>query len=191
MALALKNPAYEQRRYTYTDYCKWEGPERWELIDGVPFLMAAPSVLHQNVLTSLLLQLGTFLRGKKCKVFPAPFDVRLNAHAFDNTVVQPDILVVCDKSKLNKAGLVGAPDMAIEIISPSSVTHDTVKKHALYLKSGVKEFWIVDPETQTVVTHILSGNTYKRTVYTSLDKVPVYVLKGLVVDLGEVFEELF
>ena len=189
MALALKNPSYMQRRYTYADYCKWEGPERWELIDGIPYLMASPSFAHQNILSNLFLQLGVFLRGKECKVIPAPFDVRLNAHTYDNTVVQPDILVVCDKSKFDKAGLIGVPDMAIEILSPSSVTHDTVKKHALYLKAGVKEFWIVDPETQTVVTHILSGGIYKRTVYTSPDCLPVHVLEGLVVELREVFGE--
>ena len=189
MALALKKPAYETRRYTYADYCKWEGPERWELIDGVPYMMAAPSVAHQWALSSLHRQIANFLHGKNCIVLFAPLDVRLNADFRDNTVVQPDLLVVCDKSKIDRVGLRGAPDMAVEILSPSTADFDKVDKLALYMKAGVREYWIVDPDAQTVAVHVLGRGKYSKTVYEKPDSVPVSVLPGCLVDLREVFLE--
>ena len=188
MGYALKYPEIEAKRYTYTDYAKWDDDNRWELIDGVPYMMAAPSVLHQSASMSIASQLYTFLRGRNCKVFHAPFDVRLGSRFLDNTVVQPDILVVCDKSKLDKAGLVGAPDMAVEILSPSSGYHDSIRKYNLYKKAGVREYWIVEPESKTVVVNVLKDGKYVRTDYEAPDAVPVSVLEGCVVDLGEVFE---
>lgn len=187
---ALRKPApQEARLYTYADYCTWGDDERWELIDGVPYAMAAPSIPHQRLLRNIGYNLHHFLRGKKCEVFYAPTDVRLNAETLDNTVVQPDILVVCDKSKLTQAGLVGAPDMAVEILSPSSAYHDTVRKHKLYMKVGVREFWIVDPESHTVATYILCDDSYTSKVYEKPDVVPVSILEGCNVDLTEVFDE--
>ncbi|MDR0311390.1 MAG: Uma2 family endonuclease, partial [Acidobacteriota bacterium] len=92
----------ENQRYTYADYYTWDDGERWELIEGEPYLMSpAPRQVHQEILRELLLQLATFLKGKPCKLFTAPFDVRLNADTYDDTVVQPDLLVVCDRSKLD------------------------------------------------------------------------------------------
>ena len=189
MAAALKKPAYGASRFTYADYCNWDDSERWELIDGVPYAMAAPSIPHQRLLRNIGYNLHHFLRGKKCEVLYAPTDVRLNADSLDNTVIQPDILVVCDKSKLTSAGLVGAPDMAVEILSPSSAYHDTVRKHKLYMEAGVREFWFVDPESLTVVTYILCDGSYTSKIYEKPDIVPVSVLEGCNVDLAEVFEE--
>ena len=104
MAAAQKLKQHESKRYTYVDYCTWDDDERWELIDGVPYAMAAPNRSHQRVLRDIAFQLHQFLRGKTCEMFFAPFDVRLNADTFDNTVVQPDIMVFCDDSKLDDKG---------------------------------------------------------------------------------------
>ncbi|MDR0310315.1 MAG: Uma2 family endonuclease, partial [Acidobacteriota bacterium] len=110
----------KDERYTYADYASWDTEERYELIDGVPYLMSpAPLRKHQSILFELSGQFRNFLKGKPCKAFAAPFDVRLNADTYDDTVVQPDLVVICDKLKLDAKGCVGAPDMVIEILSPS------------------------------------------------------------------------
>ena len=190
MAAALKLKQHEaSRRYTYADYCGWDDDERWELIDGIPYAMAAPSISHQSVSGNIHLQIGQFLRGKTCKVFYAPTDVRLSADKKDDTVVQPDLLVVCDKSKIDEKGVIGAPDMVVEILSPSTASHDMVRKYTLYLKAKVREYWIVDPVSKTVVAHILGDGAYSGKSYGETETVPVSVLEGCTVDLAEVFLE--
>jgi len=175
--------------YTYSDYLTWDDDQRWELIDGVPYMMSAPNRMHQELLGNLHLQFGNFLKGKPCKVYPAAFDVRLNADTLDNTVVQPDLVIVCDLSKLDDAGCKGAPDMVIEILSPSTSRYDRTIKFNTYLKSGIREYWVVDPETKTLAVHILKGGDYVTHPYLDEDTVPVHVLEGCIVDLSEVFEE--
>jgi Uma2 family endonuclease len=177
------------KRYTYADYMTWDDDKRRELIDGVPYLMSAPSPRHQRLLSNLHGQFWTFLKRKKCEVYFAPLDVRLNADTFDNTVVQPDMLVVCDESILNKAGCKGVPDMVVEILSPSTSRYDRTIKYDTYLKAGIREYWIVDPETKTLAVHILKGSNYIIHPYSCEDTVPVHVLEGFSVDLSEVFEE--
>lgn len=189
MSAARKLESNEKRRYTYADYCTWDDDERWELIDGVPYAMAAPSTKHQGSAGYIFLQIGQFLRGKKCRVFFSPIDVRLNADTWDNTVVQPDLLIVCDKSKIDEKGIIGAPDMIIEVLSPSSASHDMITKFMLYLKSNVREYWIVDPVMGNVIVNILEDDKYVATAYEKTQKVPVSVLDGCVVDLAEVFLE--
>ena len=189
MSAARKLKSNETRRYTYADYCEWDDDERWELIDGIPYAMAAPLIPHQRVSGKIYYQIHHFLRGKTCEVFHAPTDVRLNADTRDDTVVQPDLLVVCDKSKLDKKGVVGAPDMVVEILSPSSQTHDMVRKYSLYLKSNVREYWLVDPESKTVVVHTLEDGNYVGKSYGETETVPVSVLEGCSIDLAEVFLE--
>jgi len=112
-ALRVDDVFQEKRRYTYADYLKWEGSERYELIDGEAFMMASPSVVHQALLVGLLLDFGNWLQGKSCRVFVAPLDVRLfpKEDRSDSTVVQPDLLVVCDKDKLDKGSVNGPPDL--------------------------------------------------------------------------------
>ena len=190
MAAAQKLKPLETQRYTYADYCTWDDSERWELIDGIPYLMAAPSRPHQGISRNFILQIAGFLRGKTCKVYHAPFDVRLNSDTFDNTVVQPDIAVFCDNSKLDEKGAVGAPDIAIEILSPTSASHDMIKKYMLYMNVGVREYWIADPATETVVVHILEDGRYKGRVYEKTETVPVTVLEGCNIDLTEVFSDI-
>jgi len=179
----------EDQRYTYSDYLQWDDDQRWELIDGVPFLMSAPTRRHQQILGNLFNQLYNFLKGKPCEVYVAPFDVRLNANTLDNTVVQPDILVVCDNEKLDDAGCKGAPDFVIEIISPSTSSHDRFRKFDVYRKAGVKEYWIVEPDIKKVSVHTLSIEEYITRIYNEADVAPVSVLKNCTIDLAEVFPQ--
>ena len=190
MALALRK---EEPRYTYADYLTWDDDERWQIIEGVPYLMSpAPTWGHQGINMEISRQIATFLKGKPCKVFVAPFDVRLfpKADNSDDTIVQPDIVVVCDHSKLEKTGCTGAPDMVIEVLSPSTALLDKHKKLQLYRKAGVREYWIVDLDTKTVSVHILKEGEYVISTYGETDTAPVHVLDGLSIDLPEVFEEM-
>ena len=177
-----------EKRFTYADYCTWPDDERWELIDGVAYAMSAPAEVHQRLLGELFGQLWTFFKGKTCQVYVAPFDVRLNAESGDNSVVQPDILVVCDKKKLeNGKAVIGVPDFVIEILSPSNPQHDSVTKFNLYQEAGVREYWIVDPENKTVFAHTLHGNRYFTRAYHNKGTVPVEIFEGCEINLSDVF----
>jgi Uma2 family endonuclease len=179
------------KRYTYADYEKWDDGKRWELIDGIPYAMApAPSQGHQEVSRDLLFQLTAFLKGKPCKVFHAPFDVCLNAKSGkDKDVVQPDLLVVCDHAKLDGKRCNGAPDLIIEILSPSEPRRDRVIKFNKYLQAGVREYWIVDPDDKTVSVHILKDGQYVTAAYTDEESISVHILEGCVINLPDVFAE--
>jgi len=180
----------KDEHYTYADYCQWDDDARYELIDGESYLMSpSPLRRHQRISGELFRQLSTFLHGKPCEVYAAPFDVRLNADTYDNTVVQPDIVVVCDRSKLIDTGCAGAPDMVVEILSYSTAARDRVLKLNLYQSAGVREYWIVDPESRTVSVQILTGEGYITRGYTDADAAPVHVLDGCVINLPDVFAE--
>lgn len=151
-------------RYTYGDYLLWQGDDRWELIDGAPFdISPAPGRRHQEVVVQLLTQIASFLEGNTCQVYVAPFDVRLPAT--DETdeaivdVVQPDISVICDRSKLDDAGCRGAPDWVIEVVSPRTAARDHSQKRDLYERSGVREYWVVDPADQGLIVFALDSAT--------------------------------
>jgi len=180
-------PAYDVR-YTYADYLKWDDGVRRELIDGVPYLMAAPNRRHQTLSRNLFRQIDRFLEDKICEAYYAPFDVRLDADTKDDTVVQPDIVIVCDHSKLDDVGCKGSPDMVVEILSPSNSRYDMVTKFNTYLRAGIREYWILDPEARTLAVHILKDGNYITHAYISEDIVPVNILDGFSVDLSEVFE---
>lgn len=185
----------QEKSYTYEDILNWPEDERVELIDGEPYMMApAPSPDHQSISWELVLQIGNYLKGKKCRAYHAPFDVRLFEEDGDqpynvDTVVQPDLLVVCDPSKLDGHGCKGAPDLIIEILSPSTRQHDRLTKLNLYQRAGVKEYWIVDPEEKTVIVMTLEdGEHYAPTAYSANAVVPVGVLEDCKIDLKPVFE---
>jgi Uma2 family endonuclease len=178
-----------EESYTYADYLSWDDDERYELIDGMAYMMAAPTVAHQRAIRELLGPIWEFLRDKKCEVFAAPFDVRLfpEEDNSDTTVVQPDIVVIYDPSKLSDGKACrGAPDLAIEILSDSSVIMDRKVKAEKYLEAGVKEYWIVNTKNLEVLVNVLTGENYISTVYR--DRVPSTVLPGLEIDLQRVKE---
>ncbi|MDP3177076.1 MAG: Uma2 family endonuclease, partial [Spirochaetaceae bacterium] len=135
----------------YGDYRRWPEDERWELIDGVAYLMGAPTVSHQRIVRYFLLALSAFLDGKECEVFLSPLDVLSFAPGEReedecSTVVQPDLFVLCDKVGLNDKNLHGLPELVVEVLSPSTSRKDQHEKFALYERGGVKEYWVVDPE---------------------------------------------
>ncbi len=148
----------QSKSYTYWDYLKWQFTERIELIKGKIFKMSpTPGTRHQLISANLYSELGKIFSLLPCKWFPAPFDVRLPVpnNDKDTTVVQPDICIVCDLSKLDERGCNGAPDLVVEIVSPQNARHDTVTKFELYQASGVKEYWIVQPETRHIFIYTL------------------------------------
>jgi Uma2 family endonuclease len=182
--------------FTYGDYETWPEDQRWELIDGVPYDMTpAPSRRHQEILGALHLQFAAYLKGKPCRVYLAPFDVRLpegpEEEAKIKTVVQPDLTVICDRTKLDDKGCKGAPDLAIEITSPHTAAKDAKIKLALYEKAGVREFWLVEPADATVMVFTLNNNKKygEPKIFETGDLVSVGIFSGdLTVDLSQVFE---
>ena len=180
-------PAYDTK-FTYADYVQWDDDVRRELINGVPYLMAEPSLRHQEILGNLHMLFKAFLKGKTCKVF-LPIDVRLNADTLDDTVVQPDLVIICDQSILDAVCCKGVPDMVVEILSPSTARYDKTLKYNTYLKTGIREYWIIDPKEKTIAVHILKDGNYITHAYSNDENVPVHVLEGCIVNLPEVFEE--
>ena len=185
----------QQEHFTYADYLTWPDDERWELIDGVAYAMSpAPSQSHQLVSGNLFRQIAVHLHGKPCKTFYSPFDVRFaeNSNQSDNyidTVVQPDIIVVCDSVKLEERGCNGPPDLVIEISSPSTAAFDLTVKFDLYQRFGVKEYWIVNPVEQIAMVFKLQDNGLYGAPgrFCGDNKIAVPLLGDLIIDLGDVF----
>ncbi|MDR1702800.1 MAG: Uma2 family endonuclease [Sporomusaceae bacterium] len=146
--------AVKKEFYTYGDYCKFNDDKRREIINGVIYLMTAPNDEHQEILGGLFNEFYNYLKGKKCVVRVAPYDVRLPKEGETketvSTIVQPDIVVVCDKNKRDRKGCFGAPDLVIEILSPSTSKRDLIEKFALYQEHGIREYWIVNPAHQFI-----------------------------------------
>ena len=181
----------EDQSFTYADYKEWdlaEG-ERYELISGEAYAISVPNTRHQAMLGELFSQFHNYLRGKPCKVYPAPFDVRLfyEVDESDDTVVQPDIVVICDEKKRGPEGCRGAPDLIIEILSPANTAIEMQKKFDLYLRSGVREYWIVNPENNGLTVYNFQNKSFD--IYGNEDTVPVVTLLGLNIALGQVFAE--
>jgi len=180
-----------KKPYTYADYASWDDDVRCELIDGEIVVMDAPSFDHQRVLMELSRQVANFLVGKRCVVLPAPFDVCLfGLGDEDTTVVQPDIVVICDESKLDKKRCNGAPDMVIEILSPSTAKYDKERKLNKYINAGVLECWIIDPDTKNVAVHLIDNGVISFTHYESDEIIPVHILEGCKITLQEVFKSI-
>lgn len=161
MSLPIKDRDY----HTYADYLTWPEGLRYEIIDGCAYLMApSPDLAHQDIAGEIYFQARRALEGKPCRAFIAPVDVRLpktgeRDEAID-TVVQPDVLIVCDAAKLDRRGVRGAPDWVVEVISPATASHDQIIKRRLYERSGVKEYWLVHPSDRVLTIYRLADREY-------------------------------
>jgi Uma2 family endonuclease len=180
--------------FNYKIYQTWPENERWELIEGEAYNMSpAPNTEHQNISGEIFGNIWQFLKHKSCKVFSAPFDVRLSE--MDNpeeqdieTVVQPDIVVVCDNNKIDKKGCLGAPDLIVEILSPSTSYKDETNKLALYEKHGVREYWIVNPDAKYIMIYHQEGDKYLKPEYLKdEDILTSIVLEGFKIKLQDIF----
>lgn len=186
-------PLPKEDRYTMSDILAWEGQEHVELIDGAPVMMAPPTRAHQRISGELGRQLGNYLEGKRCEVYAAPFAVRLFEKKGDrpedvDTMVEPDLSVICDPGKLDEMGCKGAPDFIIEILSPSTQRHDRLVKYNLYQRAGVREYWIVDPSAKSIQTFVLEDGRYTAAGFGSPgDILKVSVLEGCFIELSKVF----
>lgn len=167
----------KQGNYTVEDYYALPDDVWAELIDGTFFYMEAPSIEHQDILMSILFEIELYIRTQKgnCKVFAAPLDVQLDCD--NKTIVQPDLVVSCDKSKRSKKGIYGAPDMCIEIISPATRKKDIGLKLQKYMNAGVREYWIVDAKRERVICYYFESEDYPL-LYTFQDKVPVHIFES-------------
>lgn len=185
------------KKYSYADYLTWMDDKRRELFDGfIKMMTPAPSRKHQRTSTKLTRIWDTFLDNKQCEVYHAPSDVRLPKSKGNNndktiyTVVQPDLYVVCDLSKLDDRGCLGAPDLIIEIVSPKNSKRDIKDKFEIYQEHGVREYWIVNPNDENVNVFVLDKDGKYQFVgmYAGDDKIPVNIFNGdLAIDLTEVF----
>jgi Uma2 family endonuclease len=188
--LALKS----DERYTYKDYMTWNDNQYWELIDGIAYQMAPPTRKHQRISTELLRQFANYFLNKTCEVHHQPFGVRLplenEPDEYITNAILPDIVVVCDKNKLDDAGCKGTPDLIVEILSPSTSKRDMKDKKRLYEKTGVKEYWIVDPYNNIIHIYKLENNKYGMSeIYTEEDKINVGIFPDLEINLSFVFKE--
>lgn len=192
MGVALR----KEQHYTYADYLQWPEDVRYELIDGVPYLMApAPLIEHQDIAGEIFRQLANQLVGKPCRPYIAPVDVRLprqnEADAAIDTVVQPDVLVVCDPSRIDRRGVRGAPDWLVEVLSPSTAAHDQIAKRRIYERAGVREYWLVHPGDRTLTVYALVDGQYGRPeIYELKDETPIGVLPGVVIAWDALVERL-
>ena len=179
-------PLTKKEFYTVEEWLSWDEDVRAELHDGVLVMLAQPNIRHQRILIELATHLHTFLKGKQCEVFPAPVGVRLNKS--EQTAFEPDIIVVCDKSKLDGGKICnGAPDMVIEILSPSTARYDRGYKYKKYQQAGVREYWIVDPDLKLLQACVLHKEGYVNTIYEPEDTAPVSVLSGCEISLADIF----
>ncbi|MDR3020013.1 MAG: Uma2 family endonuclease [Treponema sp.] len=204
MSIALKqeqaypNPLTEKRQFTYADYLRWSPDIRAEIIYGVAYMMSAPSTSHQRISMRLSQIFANFLEGRTCQVFAAPFSVRLfpKGDNSDDTVVEPDIVVICEPAKIDEHGCNGAPDLVIEILSPSTRRKDRTLKRELYQRAKVREYWIVSPDHNEIEVHLFESGKLK--IYgvnepdTPEDSIipeiaPVAVLPGLEIDVKTIF----
>lgn len=197
----------DDTHFTYGDYRGWPDDERWELIDGVAYNMcAAPNRAHQRISGELFRNIANWLKGRPCRVYDAPFDVLLPAwpgQATDDidTVVQPDIVVYCDRGKLTDAGATGAPDWAVEILSPWTSRKDLNEKFRLYERVGVREYWVIDPAGKSLQVYLRGAHGAEATtppdperfgtarIFVGGGLAGSTVLEGFTIPLKDLFEE--
>ncbi|MCC8046230.1 MAG: Uma2 family endonuclease [Clostridiales bacterium] len=189
-ALAEYAVSKRQGDYTLEDYLALPDDRRVELIDGVIYDMAAPTYIHQAIGDSLQALFNDYIRRKhgSCRAFTAPVDVQLDCD--DKTIVQPDVLIVCDFTKLRKGRVYGAPDLVVEILSPATSRRDRSLKLTKYKRAGVREYWMIDPDYRRVYVHEFEkGEAYE--IYDFNDTVPVGIYGGdCVIDFAQIYEEI-
>jgi Uma2 family endonuclease len=180
--------------YTYADYLQWKFEERLELFRGKIFKLSAPNTKHQVIAGNLFVKARLFFTNHQCQVFIAPFDVRLplsNRKKDDEvtTVVQPDVCIVCDETKIDARGCCGAPDLVIEILSPGNSHKEIKLKYELYEEAGVKEYWIIYPEEESLAVFLLNekGRYDGASLYAGKDKIYSKALPGFTVESQEIF----
>ncbi len=184
------------KQYTYADYLTWQIKERVELLRGYIYKMSpAPNRYHQRISWNLQLPIAAYLKNKKCQAYSAPFDVRLShidkkINAPIITVVQPDICIICDLTKLDKRGCLGAPDWVIEILSEGNSRKEMKQKKELYEESGVGEYWIIQPEYENILVYLLqdNGKYVMKTTFFGDETVSPFLFPDLEIDLSEVFD---
>jgi Uma2 family endonuclease len=185
-----------EKLYTYADYFKWQFDERVELIKGKIFKMApAPSPSHQDIAGEIYIAAKKALRGTSCKAYVAPFDVRFPGKSAEDqdiiTVLQPDVCVICDPSKIDRRGCIGAPDIVVEVLSPGNNAKELKNKYEIYEEAGVREFWVVSPQDQTFLQHIWEDGRFKLLpVKVPGDVVTSTVLPGFTLDLTDLFRNI-
>ncbi|MEI9944950.1 MAG: Uma2 family endonuclease [Chitinophagaceae bacterium] len=180
--------------YTYADYLQWRFKERLELFRGRIFKLSAPNTKHQVIAREMFVPFATFLKKQKCQAYIAPFDVRLPVKnkKKDNeisTVVQPDICIVCDESKIDKRGCCGAPDLVVEILSPGNSKKELKDKYELYEEACVSEYWVVYPEEESIIIFLLNENKKYdgAKVYTADDTIVSKIIPGFSINLNDIF----
>ena len=180
--------------YSYADYYQWNFAERIELIRGKIFRMApAPNRFHQKSTLTIGRLIGNYLQNKSCEVYTAPFDVRFPRKSKQDqdiyTVLQPDVCVICDPSKLDMKGCIGAPDIVVEVLSPGNAEKEMKFKFNVYEEAGVKEYWIVSLINQYVTINLLKDNKF--VIQPSLfpgDIITTPILPGLQLEVAELFK---
>lgn len=190
----MDNLAREIDRYSYQDLLDMDDENRYEIIDGELYLMSSPSVRHQMLVVEISRQIANYLKGKKCKVFVAPLDVRFSKEKdFKKIwdVVEPDIMVVCDQDKIDEKGIAGVPDVIIEILSPSTSRRDKLQKFSLYQRQGVKEYWIIDANDLLVYPYVLNkeGIYTLAKIYALEEPIKIQQLKNCTINLKDFIEE--
>ena len=183
--------------YSYASYLNWLFPERVELIKGKIFKMSpAPSSVHQEIVGNIFLKLGNFLEKQSCKVYISPFDVRFPKEGHNDkavfTVLQPDICVICDRSKIDAPGCIGAPDIVVEVLSPGNTKTELLHKYRVYEEFGVKEYWVVSQGDKSILIYTLDemGKFQPSKIFTLSEKITSTVLPGFELALDDVFEDI-
>jgi Uma2 family endonuclease len=178
--------AARKLKYTWADYRTWNDGQRWEIVDGNAYAMSpAPSPRHQGIVVELARQMADRLEGRPCRVFVAPIDVKLS----ESDVVQPDVVVVCEKERIKPTHIEGPPTLAIEVLSPSTAVFDHGRKLALYAAAGVREVWLVTPYPWLVEVLVLDGDGYRlAATHSKGERLRSRALTEIIVDLGKVFD---
>lgn len=194
----VEEPSSEYNsNYTYADYLRWKIEERIELFKGMILKLSAPNRVHQSISSHLHIKIGSFLLNKKCQIFSAPFDVRLPIQNKKKdheiiTVVQPDLCVICDLTKLDDRGCCGAPDLVIEILSPGNSSKEVRLKYNIYEEAEVKEYWLINPTEQNLIAYSLDENKKFSggKMYANGDLLHSTSINGLEINISNIFETL-